>query len=309
MRRRRREPVAAGAATGVDAAIARLATEQDGVVGRAQLIGLGLGSAAVDHRVRGGRLIVIHRGVYAVGHAALPDRGRLRAARMAAGANAVLSHRTAAAMWGLIPALPPIIEVTVTRKGPRTRPGLIVHETRHPPEIRLRGSLPLTAPLRTLADLKFSAPLAELERLCAEALVAGLVTQPELDAARLLPAGPAAPTRSELERLFLRLVRDAGLPRPLVNRYIGRYMADFAWPAERVIVETDGYAAHGHRAAFERDHARDADLVARGWIVLRFTWRQLRFERVRVATRLAQTLARRDTSTPVTRGAGGGDRR
>jgi len=63
--------------------VARLATEQDGVAHRTQLLALGLTRAAIDHWVRSGRLILIHRGVYAVGHAALTRRGRLRAALMA----------------------------------------------------------------------------------------------------------------------------------------------------------------------------------------------------------------------------------
>jgi very-short-patch-repair endonuclease len=110
---------------------------------------------------------------------------------------------------------------------------------------------------------------------------------------RALAAGDAAPTRSELERAMLRLIDDAGLPRPSVNRRLGRYTVDFLWEQEKVVVETDGWAAHGHRQAFERDRARDADLQARGYIVVRFTWRQISEARLLVATRLAQVLAAR----------------
>jgi very-short-patch-repair endonuclease len=289
-RRQRREQVAGELPTGNDARIAQLATRQDGLVHRAQLITLGLSTAAIDHGVRAGRLIAVHRGVYAVGHASLPPRGRCRAALMAAGPSAVLSHRTAAAAWSLIPSMPPFVEVTVTRKGPRTRAGLVVHVTRRTPEVRILDSLPVTAPLRTLADLK-SAP--DLERMCAEAIVLKRVTQEELDAAGLLARERVAPTRSALERRFLALIREAGLPRPRVNEAIGPYLVDFAWQDERVVVETDGWAAHGHRAAFERDHARDADLAAHGWIVLRFTWRQVYDAPTRVVAQLAQTLAAR----------------
>jgi very-short-patch-repair endonuclease len=253
-----------------------------------QLIGLGLSAAAIDHRVRAGKLVVIHRGVYAVGHAALSDRAHLRAALMAGGPTASISHRPAAALHRLALSMPPFAEITVTRRGPRTRPGLVVHTTRVPPDIRIVDGLRVTGPLRTLRDL---ARAPDIERLCAEALVLKLVTQDELDAAGILPRGVAAPTRSALERRFLAVIRDAGLPRPAVNAVVEGYMVDFAWPAERVIVETDGWAAHGHRAAFERDHRRDADLAAAGWVVLRFTWRQLRERPMWVASRVAQTLA------------------
>ena len=91
---------------------------------------------------------------------------------------------------------------------------------------------------------------------------------------------------------MLGLVHQAGLPQPEVNHPLGRYVVDFAWLDHHVLVETDGYAVHGHRAAFESDRARDADLHAQGYTVLRFTWRQVADEPLRVAARLAQTLVR-----------------
>jgi very-short-patch-repair endonuclease len=105
--------------------------------------------------------------------------------------------------------------------------------------------------------------------------------------------GRAAPTRSALERAFLRLLAEAGLPAPRVNHRIARDLVDFTWRAERVVVETDGWAAHGHRRAFESDRARDARRQAEGYAVLRFTWRQVTEEPVRVAARVAQTLGMR----------------
>ena len=122
---------------GVDRRIARLATRQDGIVERRQLIALGLSAAAIDHRVRAGRLIVLYRGVYAVGHAALSERGGAARRAVAAGPTAAHSHLTAAARRKLIPSMPPFVEVTVTRKGPRSRPGLMIHETTRPPDVRI----------------------------------------------------------------------------------------------------------------------------------------------------------------------------
>ena len=91
---------------------------------------------------------------------------------------------------------------------------------------------------------------------------------------------------------MLTLIRRAGLPEPKVNHPLGRYVIDFAWPREQVLVETDGYATHGHRTAFERDRARDATLHAAGYVVLRFTWRQITEEPLEVIARLAQVLSR-----------------
>jgi very-short-patch-repair endonuclease len=277
-------------ACSVDRELARLATRQDGIVERRQLLELGLGAAAIDHRVRAGRLIVLHRGVYAPGHEALTDRGRLRAALIAAGPTAALSHRTAAALWKLLPSMPPFVEVTVARRGPRSRSGLVVHSTCHPPELRRLDGLPLTAPLRTLADLAAS---EDIESLCAAALVLKLLTEEELDGAGLLDPELIAPTRSRFERVFRATLRKAGLPPPVTGYAIGRYTADFAWLTERLIVETDGWGFHGHRKAFEDDRARDAFLAARGWVVVRVTWRRLKQQPMLVMTQLAQTLAHR----------------
>jgi very-short-patch-repair endonuclease len=290
MQRQRRTSGSEEAPCSVDRELARLATDQDGIVERRQLADLGLGPGAIDYRVRAGRLVLLYRGVYAVGHEALTARGRMRAALIAAGPTAALSHRTAVAVLKLLPSMPPFVEVTVTRRGPRSRPGLVVHFTREPPDVRTVDGLPVTAPLRTLADLKAS---PDIERMCAEAIVLKLVTQEELDAAGIIAPDLIAPTRSHFERLFRATLRKAGLPSPITGYEIGPYTADFAWPAERVIVETDGYGFHGHRRAFEDDRARDAFLAARGWIVVRVTWRRLRNEPLLVMTQLAQTLAHR----------------
>jgi very-short-patch-repair endonuclease len=105
------------------------------------------------------------------------------------------------------------------------------------------------------------------------------------------------PTRSEVERRFLKLVSEAGLPKPLVNTRLGGYELDFLWPTERVIAETDGWAFHGDRAAFERDRRRDADLQARGFVVMRFTWRQVAEQPLGVIAGLSSVLAVR-SGTP-----------
>ena len=250
----------------------------------------------------------LHRGVYAVGHRALGWRGHATAALLAVGGPATVSHRSAAGAWRILPATDGAIEVSLVGRRVRSRPGIVVH---HPAaldarDVRRVDGVPVTSPARTLVDL---ARVREerLDRALAEAQVLRLVTRAELEAAmeratdprglgelrRALSGAGGEPTRSELERAMLRLVGEAGLPRPEVNRRVGPYTVDFLWPRERMIVETDGWAAHGHRRAFESDRARDADLHARGYVVVRFTWRQIAESRMLVAARLAQALAAR----------------
>ncbi len=100
-------------------------------------------------------------------------------------------------------------------------------------------------------------------------------------------------TRSAAERRLLALIRKARLPTPLTNVRIGRHEVDFHWPEQRLVLEVDGYAFHSSRRAFEHDRLRDAELQAAGHAVLRFTWRQLRDDPIRVAGRVAHVLGRR----------------
>lgn len=186
--------------------------------------------------------------------------------------------------------MPAVVELTVTTRPRRSRPSLTIHETTRPPETTQRQGIPLTAPLRTLQDLRATRPRQERERAITEALLQRLVTQAEAEA---LSTTRPAPTRSELERTTLTLTDNAGLPRPQVNQPLGPYLIDFLWPDEQVVAETDGYAAHGHRDAFEADRARDAALHAAGYAVLRFTWRQLTEEPLRVVATAARVLTRR----------------
>ena len=151
----------------------------------------------------------------------------------------------------------------------------------------------MTTPLRTLQDLR---PGPERDRACSEALVLQLVRSSDLVRTSLFKADVALPTRSALEQRFLAQLAAAGLPKPVTDLAEGRFRLDFAWPEQRVCVETDGWTFHGHRLAFERDRNRDAELAARGWTVLRFTWRQLADEPLVVLTRLAAVLAIARTS-------------
>jgi very-short-patch-repair endonuclease len=268
-----------------DEAIARLASRLGGVVDRAQLLALGLGRGAIDHRILVGRLRPLYHGVYAVGHEAVSPRGRLVAGLLVAGPGAALSHRTAAALAKLTPSMPQFVEITTTSTRRRDRPGLVFHRATTL-DATSKHALPVTTPLRTLLDLAATRPRQEVERACSEALVLRLTTADAIAGQhgrgaamlRRIAGDGVAPTRSELERRFLKAVLRAGLPRPDVNVKLGGYTVDFLWPDQRLVVELDGYRFHGHRLAFERDRIRDAELQLLGYTVLRFTWRQLRDE-------------------------------
>jgi very-short-patch-repair endonuclease len=278
-----------------------LAARRGGVVARRELLELGLSAREIAGRVASGRLHPLYRGVYAVGHPAVSWHALGHAALLATGDEAGLSHASSAIAWRMKRNEGEQMEVTVRGRQPRSRPGLRVH-TSSMLELRSLDGLLVTTPARTLLDL---AVREDVARLLAEALVQRIVTTAEIRAElRRRPSqrGTARlrrliditePTRSELERRLARIIREAGLPGPRFNARVGRYEVDVLWERERVVVETDGWAAHGHRGAFERDRARDAELQAHGYAVLRFTWRQICDQPLLVAARIAQVLAGR----------------
>jgi very-short-patch-repair endonuclease len=272
-----------------DEGIAALASRQHGVVTIRQLARAGLGRSAVDYRVARGRLTPIHRGVYQVGP--LPaELGCEMAAVLACGPDALLSHQSAAALWGIRPPHHGEVHVTVPGDGARSRPGIQVHRTTPSPSLNaaVKQGLPLTTPARTLLDIAPLLPQHDLDRATEQAQILGLATHEQIASvlddhrgergtrslARALHDEPRL-TRSEAERRFRQLVRDARLPRPETNARVGGYEVDFLWRSHKLVVEIDGYAYHGSRAAFERDRSRDAHLMAAGYRVVRFTWRQI----------------------------------
>lgn len=224
--------------------------------------------------------------MYAVGHTRLSYRGRLWAAVLACGGPevAVLSHRSAAALWDLIPTPATKPDITTLRAA-HSMPAVRVHRPRTLAEedITQREGLPLTTVARTLKDLATLVTPHRLERICHRAehlhiLDAVVLTDTHgklRQALRTLAAGDPQITRSELEERFLELIAGADLPRPEVNTHIEGYEVDFAWRAQRLIAETDGAATHLTPTAFEADRRRDAHLQTAGYRVLRFTWRQV----------------------------------
>ncbi|HEX6698312.1 MAG TPA: elongation factor P [Solirubrobacteraceae bacterium] len=275
-----------------DVLIARRAASAWGVLSLDELFACGLSRNAVMNRVRNGRLHPVHRGVYAVGHADLRLEGRFLAAVKAC-RTGVLSHFSAAALWGFIPWEERHPEVTVVGAARPVRRGIRVHRTtRLDLDDRTRHrAIPVTSPARTLLDLAATLdhrPLRaatrraqSLYRVNVRQLAATLARhERRRGAARLaeiIATGPA-PTKTELEDVVLDLILRGGHVHPDVNvpYFVGarRTVPDFRWPEQRLVVEADGAAWHDHRLAREDDAERQALLEAHGERVLRVTWTQ-----------------------------------
>jgi very-short-patch-repair endonuclease len=294
----------------VDPAISWLATRQHGVISRAQLRELGVSDRGIARRIGAGRLHRLHHGVYAVGHTVLGTRGRWMAAVLACGPTAVLSHASAAALWGLRASEATILDVTVPGTGGRPRrPGVRVHRARSlDGQTTTKDGIPVTTPGRTILDLAAHLDTRAIERMLDRAENARLGDDVPLDALARAHAGHRgaskllkalhdhAPgttlTKSELEERFLQLCRTAGLPQPTVNHHVELLEADFVFNAHRVLVETDSWQHHKSRDAFESDRRRDAIHAAAGWRTLRFTHRQIAHEPATVQRALEAALAR-----------------
>lgn len=283
--------------------LVELAERQHGAISRAQLLALGFSDSGISRWQAARHIHRVLPSVYAVGHRALDEEGRLRAALLYAGDSAVLSHITAASWWGLVDDAPGWVHVSVEGKRRSTR-GVVVHHPRHV-ERAVHRDLPITTVPRTLLDIASRISFGRLRRALAEVeyrrladlgdviSVAGrgragsrvlrralAVHQPEL-----------ARTLSELEQRFLALCAKHGIPTPDVNVEVCGFMVDALWRDHRVVVELDGRAAHSSAAAMERDRSRDLKLRAAGYTVLRYTWQQVTRRELLVAADLRKALA------------------
>ncbi|HET9103564.1 MAG TPA: DUF559 domain-containing protein [Solirubrobacteraceae bacterium] len=275
-----------------DRLLAHLARRQHGVFARWQLPPGQAITDALARRIAAGRLIVLHRGVYAFGHDHLTLRGRFMAAVLAHGPTAVVSHVSAAKLWDLLASDQRLVDITVPGTSRLRRRGIRVHRARelHPEEITELDGLPVTTVTRTICDI--AAVRAERQvrrainqadhhgRLSLDALQVAIDRHPTRRGTRILRRvlssyEPAPLTRSELERRFLELMRRANLAAPLCNHRVEGYEVDVYWPAWGLVIELDGRGFHSDPVAFEADPVRDARLQRAGLRVLRVTWRRL----------------------------------
>jgi predicted transcriptional regulator of viral defense system/very-short-patch-repair endonuclease len=300
----------------VDAQIALIAERQYGVVSIRRVRTLGLSESQIRRRVGDKRLRRLHRGVYAVGHSQLTAHGRWMAAVIALGPGAVLSHRDAAALWGLRAHQRSAIDVTVVGRARRKRRALTVHVTRtlHPEDRSARNRIPVTSVARTLLDLAevvggqtLRRAYEQAERVelldvrAIEALLGrsnGRRGAGALQALLGYDATAAAETKSELERRFLDLIAEAGLPMPQVNVLVDGFLVDCYWPQADLVIELDSYEFHRGRAAFERDREKVARLKLAGREVIPLTHRQVASRRRWVLSAVEQLLRRSPNAPP-----------
>jgi Transcriptional regulator, AbiEi antitoxin len=283
--------------------VGALAERQYGVVTRGQLLGLGLGAHAIERRLRSGRLHPLHRGVYAVGRRDVVQRGHWLAAVLAPGEGALLSHLSAAALWGLARprGLPDVIA-----SGHPAHPGIRAHRSRvHPEERAERDRIPVTSVARTLFDYAEIVSFQRLESAWEEADRLKLLRLREVERVcergfgrhalkpirRLLGGTRAVPrTRSPLEDRFQHFCNFYDLPPHSTNVGVLGKEVDVLWPAAKLIVELDSWEFHSHRAAFQRDRTRDTRLLVARYRTVRVTHDRLDKEAAILAAELRELL-------------------
>src|SRR5690348_11217402 len=282
-----------------------LARNQHGVVSRDQLLAVGYKRHAIDHRIRTGRLYPLHRGIYAVGRPQVTRHGRWMAGVLACGSGAIISHSSAAALWRMGPEERGVVELSLPSPFQRRRPGLRIH--RRPPlkarDLTREYGIPVTTPVQTLIDMSLRLDRLGVERMINEADKYNLTHPPQLREALDARAGEPGVarlrhildrrtfrlTKEELERRFLPLARQAGLPTPLTGQFVNEFEVDFYWPDLGLVVETDGLRYHRTPAEQARDRLRDQAHTAAGLTQLRFTHEQVRYEAAHVVRVLAAT--------------------
>jgi very-short-patch-repair endonuclease len=299
---------------GIDAEVGRLAVAQNGVVTREQLEGLGLDDQAIAKRVAKGRLHRINPRVYSLTPKVMTERGAFMAAVLACGSDAVLSHRVAAYLWGLVDTWEEPIDVTAPNRRGRSPTGVAAHRdgSLQPIDKTSLHGIPCTTVARTLLDFAGVEPEWEVRKAVAEAEVLRILDQPRLRAllkrsrrrrgvARLrLILDSIHPqtkrTRSELERMFLAMCARTALPEPEVNVWLPapdgrRYQADFLWRESRLIIEADSRRFHDTDSAFVSDRKRQQQLELAGWRVSRCTWEEVEREPRRLALTVQGLIA------------------
>jgi very-short-patch-repair endonuclease len=264
----------------IDAQISRLADRQHGHATREQLLALGLSARAIAARIRAGKLIRVHAGVYAVGAPRRTALAKAAAAVLACGPEAALSRESALALWGLRtwPATPEVTAPTEKR-----RPGITSHRSETlAGDTRIRHGIRTTNPVRTIIDIAPRRTDRQLVRLVQDARLKKHLNATQLQ--RLLLRCPRLqplidptqnPTRSKLEDDFVAWIKKHKLPMPRINTKLNGKEVDALYEAERLIVELDGWPYHSGRVAFASDHQRDSDHRTLGFDTVRYTGEQL----------------------------------
>jgi hypothetical protein len=285
-----------------------LAGRQHGVVARRQLLGLGFSKSAIEHRIKRGRLYVVAHGVYAVGWPKLTQKRRWMVAVLACGADAALSHRSAAALWGFGTEEPGAIDISVRHRCELRRPGLRIRGRPSLPaeDIVIRDGIPVTCVVRTLVDLTTELRPLGIERSVNEADKHDLIDPEALRSAlddyagergvkilrKVLDKRTFKLSDSDLEILFRPIAAEAGLPLPLTKQIVNGFEVDFFFPDLGLVVETDGLRYHRTPSTQTRDARRDRAHTLAGMTPLRFTHYEIKYEPSRVQAELKRVAAR-----------------
>ncbi|MEA2503778.1 MAG: hypothetical protein QOG36_821 [Actinomycetota bacterium] len=272
-------------------ALLTLAQTQHGVLSRQQALCEGLSPSAIDRRLVTGQWVRVFQGAYRLAGVQPTWEQTVMAGCLAAGADAVASHRSAATLLGM-PGAPRWVEVTVPRPRQVSVAGVIAHRTRllAPEDVAKLKGIPVTRAGRTIADLASFYSKAKLSPMLNYAVAQRLVTRAELEARatgrrhddvlrELLDERPASarPMGSEFEASLFRGLREAGLPLPLPQYRVlmddgSEVFLDFAYPDVKLAIEADSFVWHASLADWQRDRARNNDLIALGWSILPITW-------------------------------------
>jgi predicted transcriptional regulator of viral defense system len=272
----------------VEQVIASIASGAHGIVTWSEMLAHDISESEIKRRVKKGLLIRKHRGVFRVGHYAPSVEADYIAAVRACGKGAVLSGPAAAHLLGLVKGPPPPPDVTSPTerriKGIRTRRCRRIDRR----DVTRVHGIPVTSVARTLVDVAAEMSPSDLARAFHEAEVryrtkpahveAALARVPNRPGARTLRAvlrGDVRAVLSELERAFLALLRQQGLPLPETNRPAGGHRVDCRWPRQRLTVELDSYRFHNSRHAWEKDRQREREARAREDNYRRYTWRDV----------------------------------
>jgi hypothetical protein len=271
------------------------------------LLGLGFTSEAIKHRIAKGRLHPVARGVYAVGWPGMTRERRWMAAVLACGEGAMLSHGSAAALWGIGRERHGQIDISIRRRGKHRRAGLRVRSRPSllAKDVTKRSGIPVTCPARTLLDQATELGPVALERAVNDADKRDLIDPEELRATLDDYAGEPGVrvlrilldrytfqfSDSDLEIFFRPIARAAGLPQPLSKADVNGFEVDFFWPDLGLVVETDGLQYHRTPFTQARDHRRDQTHTAAGLTPLRFPHYQIRYEPANVREVLRKTAA------------------
>jgi Transcriptional regulator, AbiEi antitoxin len=285
-----------------------LAARQHGVVSTEQLGRLGYGKNSVAKAAKVGRLHRVHRGVYVVGHQRLTWNGRCMAAVLAASPS-VASHLSAGWLWGLLQSRPGTLHVTCRQSRHARRPFVSHTAELGRADLARRDGIPVTSLARTILDLAVGSRERTVRRFIRRAdddknfdlramedlldRTKGHRGQAKVRAALEIYDETPVFTRSDLERRFLEVVREAGLPIPAMNSFVAGYEIDAWWESERFGVELDVFGTHGSRLSFEEDRERDDELLLAGIETTRVTGPRLDREPEAVVESVRRHLARR----------------